>query len=345
MRRSLLLIAIVVLSCGCQRFVVRTESRIEGPVETRVDMLPVSPTAGRVRPIVVQPGSGRVAILDVDGLLLNAPFVGPLSVGENPVALFREKLDAIECDGCVKAVVLRINSPGGGVAACAAMRHDLERFKERTKLPVVACLMDLGAGGAYQVASAADVVVAGPATVTGGLGVILNLFNLKDLMAQFNVIPQSVKAGELVDIGSSARPLKPAEQELLQAMADELHKQLIADVSQSRQKLDARIVFDGRIFTGKQAVERGLVDRLGTLDDAIQTAAQLANPGANCARSEVVLYRRANDPATTIYAVTANIPLQGAGIFPSLPGLDRSKLPTFLSIWQPELTIEKLGGK
>jgi len=286
-----------------------------------------------------------VAIVDIDGLILNTPFVGPLSVGENPVALFREKLDAIEAESCTRAVVLRINSPGGGVAACAAMRRDLERFKERTKLPVVACLMDLAAGGAYHLASAADVVIAEPASVTGGLGVILNLFNLKDLMAQFNVIPQSIKAGELVDIGSSSRPLKPAEQDLLQAMADDFHRLIMADVSRSRPKLDTKKVFDGRIFTGKQALEHGMVDRLGDLDDAIQTAAMIGHPGATCVKPEVVLYRRTNDPATTIYAITANIPLQGTGILPSLPGLDRSKLPTFLCIWQPELTMEKLGGK
>ncbi|MBA4191556.1 MAG: S49 family peptidase [Planctomycetaceae bacterium] len=352
MRRSLLVLAIVILGTGCQRFTVRTQSRVafDGPVETRVsaDMPPVSPSAGRVRPVVVQSapaGSGRVAVVDVDGLILNTPFVGPLSVGENPVALFREKLDAIECEGGTRAVVLRINSPGGGVAACAAMRRDLERFKERTKLPVVACLMDLAAGGAYHLASAADLVVAEPATVTGGLGIILNLFNLKDLMAQFNVIPQSIKAGELVDIGTSARPLKPAEQELLQAMADDFHKQIMADVARSRPKLNAQNVFDGRIMTGKQALERGLVDRLGDLDEAIQEAAMLGHPGATCVKPEVVLYRRKNDPATTVYAITANIPLQGAGILPNLPGLDRSKLPTFLSVWQPELTMEKLGGK
>ncbi|MCE9563599.1 MAG: S49 family peptidase [Planctomycetes bacterium] len=352
MRRSIVVLAILILGSGCQRLLIRTQNRVafDGPVETRVtaDIPPVSPTAGRVKPVIVQsgtPGNGRVTIVDVDGLILNTPFVGPLSVGENPVALFREKLDAIECDGCTKAVVLRINSPGGGVAACSAMRRDLERFKERTKLPVVACLMDTAAGGAYYVASVADVVVASSTTITGGLGVILNLFNLKDLMAQFNVIPQSIKAGELVDIGSSARPLKPAEQELLQAMADELHKQIWAELMRSRPKLDSLKAFDGRIFTGKQAVERGLVDRLGDLDDAIQTAGQLGFPGATCVRPEVVLYRRTNDPATTIYAITANIPLQGSGILPSLPGLDRSKLPTFLSIWQPELTMEKLGGK
>src|SRR5205823_4960340 len=98
----------------------------------------------------------------------------------------------------------------------------------------VACLLDTATGGAYYLASAADYVLAGPATVTGGLGVLLNLFNLQDLMAQFNVIPQSIKAGELVDIGSSARPLKPAEKELLQAMADEFHRQLRSDIARSR---------------------------------------------------------------------------------------------------------------
>ena len=98
--------------------------------------------------VVVQNGPARIAILDVDGLILNTPFVGitALRCGENPVALFREKLEAIACaDPCAKAVVLRINSPGGGVAACISMRHDLERFKERTHLPVVACLMDTAA--------------------------------------------------------------------------------------------------------------------------------------------------------------------------------------------------------
>jgi protease-4 len=256
-------------------------------------------------------------------------------------------LNAIEAEGGVRAVVLRVNSPGGGVAACAAMRYDLLRFKERTKVPVVACLLDTAAGGSYYLASAADTVIASPTTVTGGLGVILNLFNLRELMAQLNVLPQPILSGEHVDIGTSARPLKPEERQLLQAMADEFHRQIEFDVTRSRPKTapQAATNFDGRIFTGRQAIERGLVDSLGTLDDAIQVAAAMACPGTQPVRPEVVLYRRANDPANSIYAVTANIPLQGAGLLPNLPGLDRSKLPTFLSAWQPELTMEKLGGK
>lgn len=348
--RGLLLFLAMTAVVGCQRLTVRTNSRVafDAPVDTRLtDISPVSPIAGPVRPVVVEQGTStvRVAILDVDGLILNTPFAGPMSLGENPVALFREKLAAIEADPCVKAVVLRVNSHGSGVAACLAMRKDLERMKSRSGKPIVACLLDTATGGAYVLASAADTIVASPATVTGALGVILNLFNLQDLMAQYNVIPQPIKAGELADIGTSSRPLKPEERELLQTMANEFHRRLREDVIRSRPRLiDPDSTFDGRIFTGSQAQARGLVDRIGELDDAIQLAIELGCPGT-VGRPQVVLYRRNNDPAHSVYAVTANIPLQGAGLLPNLPGLDRSKMPTFLSVWQPELTMEKLGGK
>ena len=350
MRSLPCILLIVSLGLGCQGMSVRTRVAFDSPVDTRVtaELTPVNPNAGRVRPINVQlgAGTGRVAIVDVDGLILNTPFVGPLSVGENPVSLFREKLDAIEADPCVRGVVLRINSPGGGVAACMDMRHDLQRFKARTNLPVVSCLMDTAAGGAYYLASGGDVVVTGSSTVTGGIGVLLNLFNLQDLMALYNVRPQMIKAGEMVDIGTSARALKPEERTLLETMATDFHQQIKAEILKSRPKLnldDGRTV-DGRIFTGTQAVNLGLADRIGDLDGAIQLAAQLGC-GQGVDRPQVVLYRRTNDPANSIYSVTANIPLQGAGLLPNLPGLDRSKLPTFMSVWQPELTIEKLGGK
>lgn len=345
MRVALVALMLTPFATGCDRFVLK--SRVEGTMETRLDTPPVSISAGHVKPVVVQSGPARVALVDVDGLVLNTPFVGPLSVGENPVAIFREKLEAIACDPCVKAVVLRVNSPGGGVAACISMRHDLERFKERTHLPVVACLMDTAAGGAYYLASAADHVVAGPATVTGGVGVILNLFNLRDLMAQFNVIPQPIKAGERVDLGSSARPLKPEEKQMLQAMADEFYAQFVADIRKTRPtaKGGEAATFDGRIFSATQAKDRGLVDHIGDMDTALGLAVQLAGCKGAPAKPQVVLYRRNNDPAHSVYAVTANVPLQGAGLLPNLPGLDRSKLPTFLSAWQPELTMEKLGGK
>ena len=151
-------------------------------------------------------------------------------------------------------------------------------------------------------------------------------------------------AGEFTEIGTSARALTDDEKKMLQAMADEYHKKLIDDIKASRPAIKDNNAFDGRIFTGTQAQKIGLVDSVGDLDQAIQLAAQVGCPGQNV-RPGVVMYRRGNDPARSIYAVTANIPLQGAGLFPSVPGIDRAKLPTFLSAWQPELTMERLGGK
>src|SRR5579872_699 len=307
MYRLIVPLSILLFAPGCERFLNQTQSKFSNI------LAPVNPNAGPMQPVAVEWGDyrARVAIVDVDGLILNTPFVGPMSVGENPVALFREKLQAIECDPCVKAVVLRINSPGGGVAACQAMRHDLEKFKQRTHLPVIACLMDVAAGGAYYLASASDMIVAGQTSVTGGIGVLINLFNLRDLMAQFNVIPQIVKSGEYVDIGTSARALDPAEKAILQTMSDEFHKQIQQEILQSRQKLNVEggTTFDGRIFTGNQALTRGLVDHIGDLDDAIQLASQVACSGRGLSgtRPQVVMYRRLNDPAHSIYAITANI--------------------------------------
>lgn len=346
--KSILAVLVVLAGtlAGC-RSPLRTEStvRMMGPLETQVrtEFPPPVPDAGPLRAVVVQVGSDaeRIAILDVDGLLLNMPFSGPGSMGENPVALFREKLDTIEADASVKAVVLRVNSPGGGVAACRTMRGDLERFQARSGKPVTACLLETSTGGAYYLASTADRIVAGPASVTGGIGVVLNLYNLQDLMAQFNIVPQTVKAGPFIDIGSSARKLKPEEEALLQAMADEFHSLLKSDIERSRPNLNRDgLPFDGRIFTGTQALKLGLVDQVGDLD----TALRLASSSCHCPPA-IVLFRRTNDPARTPYAVTANVPLQGTGILPNVPGLDRSRMPTFLSLWQPELTMEKLGGK
>ena len=340
----------LIAGTGCSHFLIRTDNRValDGPVETRVvtDLAPVA-DAGPLRPVVVEPGCGigTVAVIDVDGLLLNTPFVGPSSLGENPVALFREKLDAAASDPAVAAVVLRVHSPGGSVAACQTMREELLRFKSRTRRPVVACLLDQATGGAYVLAAAADEVYASPATITGGFGVILNLYNLRDLMAQFNILPQPILAGRHADLATGARALTEEESAMLKAIAEQLHGQMIAAIRQSRPgtKAAEESTFDGRIFTTEQARKRGLLDGSTDLPGAIERAAALG--GIVTGPATVVLYRRRNDPAHSIYAVSANVPLQSSGVLPSVPGVDRSKLPTFLAVWQPELTLERLGGK
>ena len=174
-------LAMLLLASGCKHPVqIVTNDRVTVVNPTAkaqqalaaISVTPAGPETGR-----------RIALVDVDGLLLNQPMTGLYSEGENPVALFREKLDRIARTDCWAGVVLRINSPGGGVTASDVMWHDLEEFKSHTRLPVVACLLDVGAGGAYSLATGADQIVAHPTTVTGGIGVIFNLYNLEDTMA------------------------------------------------------------------------------------------------------------------------------------------------------------------
>lgn len=330
-------IALLLLTAGCHHPIrVVTDSRVNvfGPSPQNLGPLMPMPVAGSSATT-----ARRIALIDVDGLLLNQDMTGLYSDGENPVALFREKLDAVSKDPCYAAVVLRINSPGGGVTASDMLRHDLQGFKARTGLPVVACLLDVGAGGAYYLATAADHVMVHPTSITGGIGVILNLYNLEDAMAQYNVAGVPVKAGEFIDLGTPIKAQTEDGRAILQRMAEEYHARFRELVLASRPQLRAAppIVFDGRVFTAQQALSLKLVDSMGYLDDAVQIAGQMGGaPGA-----QVIVLHRRHDRARTPYDTTPNFPVQG-GILPlSMPGLERSRLPTFLYLWQPEPTLER----
>ncbi|HEY5314116.1 MAG TPA: S49 family peptidase [Pirellulales bacterium] len=289
------------------------------------------------------PHAPRVAIVDVDGLLLNTDMTGLGSVGDNPVSLFRERLDAVAADPHVVGVVIRINTPGGGVTATDIMWHDLDSFKRKSRLPIVACMMDVGAGGGYYLATAADEIVAHPTSVIGGIGVILNLYNLQDAMAQFNIIGSPIKSGKKIDVGSPIVAIDEEGRQLLQSMADAFHDRFRQVVLSSRHAVNPNdpTNFDGRVFTAEQARARRLIDSVGYLNDAIDVAGQLAG----CQHVAVAFYHRPSDPAQSIYSTTPNVPLNGTLLPVSVPGFDRSRLPSFLYLWQLEPTAEKLGGK
>ncbi|HEY7157887.1 MAG TPA: S49 family peptidase [Gemmataceae bacterium] len=339
---------------GCHHvFHIATDSviRTDAPIATHSKVVSESPPVADVGPVVAMPLGGpcagqepKVAVVDVDGLLLNMDMTGMYSLGENPVSVFREKLDAIAADPCVCAVVVRINSPGGGVTATDILWRELHAFRAKARRPVVACLMDLGAGGAYYLATAADRIVAHPTSITGGIGVILNRYNLNGPMGYFSLQALPIKSGKHIDLGNEiVQEPAPERKQLLQAMADEFHNRFREVVAHARLGIDAAdsTLFDGRVFTANQALERHLIDRIGYLDDAIATARELAHVES----VRVVLYHRCNDRAHSAYAITPNVPLQNALLPISVPGLDRSRLPTFLYMWQPDPTLEKLGGR
>jgi len=296
-----------------------------------------------VRGAPAGPGAARVALVDLDGLILNQNLTGLYSIGDNPVAAFREKLEAAANDPMVRAVVIRINSPGGGVAASDILAEELRRFRQATGKPVVACLMDVATGGAYYLAVGCDRIIALPTTITGGVGAIFNHYNMIDTMGQAGVKLDTVKSGPLVDMGSVTDRLPEETKVLFQQMTDGFRDRFTARVARARPLMtagDRTVIADGRVMPASQALGLHLIDALGYLDDAICEAERLAG----CGGSEVVLFQRSGYPTHSIYSIVPNTPLQGEAIPASIPGLDRTKLPTFLYLWEPDPTFTKVGG-
>jgi protease-4 len=176
----------------------------------------------------------------------------------------------------IKAVVVRIDTPGGAVAPTQEIFEEIQRTKK--KKPFIASMGSIAASGGYYIASACDKIVANPGTMTGSIGVIMQLNNVEELMKKIGVKGVNVKSGANKDIGSPFQPLSQEGREILQSLVDNVHSQFVAAVAKGRGMDEARVrkLADGRIYSGAQAKELGLVDQLGTLEDAIELAAKRA---------------------------------------------------------------------
>jgi protease-4 len=321
----------------------RIAATLEGPIKVEV---PPAPDPGPMVAVPVRAGTAglRVAMIDVDGLLLNQNLPGLYSVGENPISAFREKLQAAAADPSVRAVVVRINSPGGSVTASDILAEELRRFRESTGRPVVACMMDLATAGAYYLAVGGDRVIAHPTTITGGLGALINHYNLQDAAAQLNARYGPVKSGPKVDMGSYNGPLPDEDARLLQEVVDGFRDRFRRRVAGRRAAMtpdDFAAVADGRVLPAPKALSLHMIDRIGYVHDAIDDAEGLAGISG----SEVVIFQRRGYPTHSIYAI-APAPADGGGLVPlSIPGLDRARLPTFLYLWQPDPTLLRLGSR
>ena len=343
-----LAIGLMVGLSGCE-FKTLSNVHMKGMVESKVRTEMASVVdPGPMLETPVGPGSDcktpiacKIAVIDVDGLLSNLNHTGPYSIGENPLAMFKERLDAAAADPAVKGVVLRINTFGGGVAASDLMYHELVQFKSACHKPVVACLLDVGCGGGYYLATGCDAIVGLPTGVVGGLGVLLNLYDITGGMKLMPVDDIAIRSGELVDMGSPARTLKVEEKRLLNSMAHAYHARLVEVVCKARPnvKHDAAF-FDGRAMTGTEALRVGLLDSVGYLDDAVRLACQMSKTESAVA----VMYRRAGDAARSLYASTPNRPIHPSTFPMSVPGLERSKMPLFLYMWQVEPGYTRLNG-
>ena len=209
-------------------------------------------------------GTDRVAMVKIEGILLSSEHVV-------------EELNDYADDSSVKAIVIRIDSPGGGVVASQEIYNAVKNAKKEGK-KIIVSMGSVAASGGYYVAAAADKIVANPGTLTGSIGVKMEFANVEKLLEKIGVKGMVVKAGEFKDIGSPYRDMTAQEKKLLQDVIDDVHNQFIKAVAEGRNlpEAEVRAIADGRIFTGQQALALKLVDQMGDLGDSIRLAGSLA---------------------------------------------------------------------
>ena len=294
----------------------------------------------RIRPLeedtVAGQGAAKILILDLSGVLGDdlpsfslttpAPHV-PL------LARVQEELRKAEEDDHVKALIVRINSPGGTITASDTLYHEIYEFKRRTKMPVIAVIMDVGASGGYYAALAADTIVAQPTAVTGSIGVVMLTVNAQGLMEKIGVAPLSIKSGAMKDAGSPFRALSADERAVFQGVIDDMYARFVSLIVKARMLPEARVrgFADGRIYTAEQALALGLVDRVAYLDEVVD----IAKRAARVEEARVIMYHRPREYRASIYAGAPSAPPGAEAAIAHLAGLLGGAGPRFMYLWWP----------
>jgi|SRR5579884_444909 protease-4 len=279
-------------------------------------------------------GDAKVLLVDLSGIISSQEQDGFIS-RPSLVATLKEELTKAAKDDKVKAVVIRINSPGGTVTASDILYHELKTFKTARKIPIVASILDVGASGGYYIAASADAILAHPSSVTGSLGVIMLTINARGLLEKVGVEATAVTSGPRKDMGSPFRAMTPEERAIFQGVIDSFYQRFLTVVQEGRPNLSMdqiKKLADGRIYSGEQAKAVGLVDEVGYLEHAIETAKKRA--GLTDAR--VVVYRRPGEYQNNIYSrlFGAGDRLAAMANF-DLLSLVRGGTPQFMYLWMP----------
>ena len=295
----------------------------------------------RVRPLeeetVEGSGDAKILLMDLSGFLSDESTSTLLNLTAPPARVpllvrVREELKKAAADEKVKALVIRVNTPGGTVTASDVIYRELELFRREKPIPIIAVMMDVAASGGYYVSLAADTIVAHPTTVTGSIGVIMLTFNAEGLMQKLGVAANAVKSAERKDMGSPFRAMTPEERAIFQSVIDDLYRQFVAKVVERRKlpEATARTLADGRVYTADQALTNKLIDRIGYMPDAID----MARKAAGVDKAKVVVYHRPRQYRATYYAEAQQI--EGGGLLTSgALGALTGPGPKFLYLWMP----------
>lgn len=314
------------------------------------------PREVEMREFMVQPAKSyltrnKILLLDLSGIITDERHSSLFGEWPSTLADIRDALDKAQKDNRIKAVILRINSPGGEVTASDSIYNQVRLFKQRRAkeggpVVVVASLQSMGTSGGYYIALAADEIYAHPTTITGAIGVVGIFPKLADLTRKIGVDVRVIKSADKKDMGSMWRDFTPDEQSILQRMIDEMFDRFALIVAENRSLTSetVRRLADGRIYTARQALGNRLIDGISYLDDVIERTKQLAH----LADARVVTYRRASEFSGGIYSRSSiNDPLSRArSELQTAPQVNLlqinadglfgpSRLPGFYYLWMP----------
>jgi len=207
--------------------------------------------------------NGNVGIVEINGIILSSK-----KIIQN-IKTFRD-------DDSIKAIILRIDSPGGGIGPSQEIYREVMKAKRDKK--IITSMGSVAASGGYYIASATNKIIANAGTLTGSIGVIMEYANIEEIAKKIGISPVVIKSGEFKDIGSPLRELNDSERKILQDLVNELHLQFVNDAANAR-GIDVETMLklaDGRVYSGQKALDLNLIDRLGNLDDAVQWVGELA---------------------------------------------------------------------
>lgn len=223
-------------------------------------------------------GDDKILIIPIKGVITAQSSRKLFQETPSIVDSVKQQLEQARDDNGVKAVIFEINSPGGGITASDIIYKEILEFKEKTNKRIIVSMQDVAASGAYYISAAADKIISHPTTVTGSIGVIMPLINVTNLAEKYGIEDTSIESGNMKSIGSPLKKMSDEEKKVLYDIVYEMYTRFLNVIADGRNMKieDVRKLADGRIYTGKQALENGLVDQLGYIDDAITLAKEIA---------------------------------------------------------------------
>ena len=286
--------------------------------------------------LIKSPAKEKILILDITGLISTTRNPGLFEREGDILSRVYYRLEKASEDKRVKALILRLDTPGGEVTASDILYNEILRFKEKTSIPVVGLMMGLATSGGYYVASACDFVIAHPSTITGSIGVISIFPNLQELFTKIGIKVNVIKSGKMKDSGSAFRDLTEEEKKIFQGVIDEMYNRFLDVVYQKRkdsfsfEKL--KKIADGRIYTASQAHTLKLIDEIGYFDSALKKALSLAM----IKDAKVIAYTYYPKRKTNIYATK----LEKSFLFEgnNFENMLRSLKSGFYYLWLPQVS-------